>query len=964
MTSALPCLRLIAGLSSVAVAATALANARVEESVVAPFQAGAAYIMSPAGLRVATITMRGSRHVILVDGVAGPLFDQKLQINGKAFYERNSGMNISGQLPPMVFSADGQRFAYCGRLGDEIVIVVDGKESVRLPNRQHSGLFDQGPLGFSPGGKHFYYVYNDGSATRLVMNGQAGPEIAFGSAISIVFSPDDKRWAYATMPVGKRDEMMLIVDGKEAKYVAGPVAYSQLVFQSDGKLVCVATAKDGASVLVDGKPVVRAASIPEVAVSAKGGRLAAFIVKPGQAQPALWLDGKEIAGTDGVAEVLFSPDGKRYAAVVGRPGRQWVVADGRKQNEYAGVRGNKNRGALFGISFTADSSKLVYTAGSGSAHFVVVEGEESDGFQSTPPRVSLSAKGAHIAYHGQAVTDSFQQRTVVVDGRKYQAPNTIVHDSLTFSPDGSRHAWRVSRVSPDYVFVDGQELGFNRASMFFSPDGKHVVVAGTQEKTNQYGLFVNGTLVHDGKKSGNLRDYRAFTPDSRHLYWTAATVEGGKVMNWTLYLDGQPTVTFTRPHSSIPFIPTAHFRGGDEYFDRIPNAWQMADDGTLTFLEWTGDAVKRFRVTPSRTTSVATLLAGGSTPPSTTSATTVPAKAAASVPVATRTAAATATPVTAVAAGPAVTLSWNDLVRRVETRPATCTINKEFNFQGGAKVRAGTKVNIVEFKPDGLVVGTQDGRTNFAIKPADCDVLEVASAAWSQLTPAQRELTHAALLKRMDLWPYRVKLAVPIELEGRRLAIGSPVLLQKVDGSQLLVRIEGTLIAFNVGPEQTDLMAQARGFLADERGAPGRVMEEFAGKVMNPVDSRPVTLDASVRPKYVVMYMGAGWCAPCLTFSPKLVKLIRDKAPKPSDVSFFYLSGDKTPAEMKAYTTKMGITWPTISYKSSAQLPAFAPLFGNVIPQLVVTDRHGKTLIDSNQGGYDRALSQLAALLQ
>jgi hypothetical protein len=35
-----------------------------------------------------------------------------------------------------------------------------------------------------------------------------------------------------------------------------------------------------------------------------------------------------------------------------------------------------------------------------------------------------------------------------------------------------------------------------------------------------------------------------------------------------------------------------------------------------------------------------------------------------------------------------------------------------------------------------------------------------------------------------------------------------------------------------------------------------------------------------------------------------------------------------------------------------------------VIPQLVVTDRHGKLLVDSNQVGYDRALAQFAALLQ
>jgi hypothetical protein len=45
---------------------TASASVKVEETVVATVQPGAAYVISPAGQRLATVTMRGSRHVILV----------------------------------------------------------------------------------------------------------------------------------------------------------------------------------------------------------------------------------------------------------------------------------------------------------------------------------------------------------------------------------------------------------------------------------------------------------------------------------------------------------------------------------------------------------------------------------------------------------------------------------------------------------------------------------------------------------------------------------------------------------------------------------------------------------------------------------------------------------------------------------------------------------------------------------
>jgi thiol-disulfide isomerase/thioredoxin len=307
-------------------------------------------------------------------------------------------------------------------------------------------------------------------------------------------------------------------------------------------------------------------------------------------------------------------------------------------------------------------------------------------------------------------------------------------------------------------------------------------------------------------------------------------------------------------------------------------------------------------------------------------------------------------------------LTWNDLVRRPELRPATCTVNREFKFQSGQAVRAGTQVSILEVKPNELVVGATNG-TNFGVKPTDTNALELANAVYGKLTPEQRALTYAALLQRMDLWPYRVKLMLPFELEGRKTRVGDPATLLKAEGNQLLVRLEGTDIAFNVQPQETDLLTNARNFLVSEKGAPGRMLEELAGKLVNPLDGRPTSLDAAARPKYVVLYMGAGWCGPCQAFSPQLVKMLKEKNPAPGEVATIYLSGDKSPGEMKAYVTKMGIAWPTLRYNNSGQLPAFSALFGNTIPQLVVTDRHGKVVVDSNRIGYDRALAQLKQLL-
>jgi thiol-disulfide isomerase/thioredoxin len=239
-----------------------------------------------------------------------------------------------------------------------------------------------------------------------------------------------------------------------------------------------------------------------------------------------------------------------------------------------------------------------------------------------------------------------------------------------------------------------------------------------------------------------------------------------------------------------------------------------------------------------------------------------------------------------------------------------------------------------------------------------------ANAGWAALSAAQRELSFASLARRPDLWPYQIRLAVPIELSGApALRPGDPVLLLGYERNQLIVRIQKSGIAFNVEPENTDLLAQARSFLANRDGAPGRLLEELAGKLVDPITGRPVQLDPAVRPKHVVLYMGAGWCAPCKVFAPKLVQAMKDKASKPGDLALVYLSGDKTPAEAKRYVTGLGISWPMLPFTKRDQIPAFQSLFGNTIPQLVVTDRHGTVVVDSAKVGYDRALAQLRELL-
>ncbi len=84
---------------------------------------------------MAGVVLRGSRQVLVHDGVDGPRFDQVLNLSSQA-----GGGKVA-------WSDDGAHYAYHGKLGQEYVIVVDGKEVSRghWSAELQPGPHDRGP---------------------------------------------------------------------------------------------------------------------------------------------------------------------------------------------------------------------------------------------------------------------------------------------------------------------------------------------------------------------------------------------------------------------------------------------------------------------------------------------------------------------------------------------------------------------------------------------------------------------------------------------------------------------------------------------------------------------------------------------------------------------------------------------------------------------------------------------------
>ena len=310
-------------------------------------------------------------------------------------------------------------------------------------------------------------------------------------------------------------------------------------------------------------------------------------------------------------------------------------------------------------------------------------------------------------------------------------------------------------------------------------------------------------------------------------------------------------------------------------------------------------------------------------------------------------------------------LTWPELVKHTEFRPAQCSVKKAMQFQSGASIKPGQKLSIVEFEPAQVVLSTLDGKVTFEAKPADTDVLEVANAEYAKLTPAQRSLTYESLLKRPDLWPASVKLTAAFDLgRNRRVNKGDTVYVMAVEKGELVVCPSQFDTHFEVPPDATDILAFARKYVDEKGGATGRLVQELDGKLINAATGAPMPLNVNAMPRYYVVYHAARWCPYTQKFTPGLLKFYKDTKPKHPEFEVIYVPAEKSAAELQTYAKEVGFPWPAVEFNKNKQLAVLAWTLGHSsTPELGVYDRYGNMVIDPAKIDRDTALKQLAQLL-
>jgi hypothetical protein len=429
-------------------------NAKVQETLIGPY-AGLMY-MSADGDHIGMTTPQGSRQVVMIDGVAGPVFDEIPQF-------------IFGTQTAIHFSPTGGHSAYVGRRGGDFIVVIDGKEAGTLFTAQ-----TQRSVSYSNNQSWKFWFNNDGS-----------------------------RLAYAAIaPAGAGWNM--VVDGVKSP-VYRAIDFKQTMMNGKRFIYVAQTADQQWHAVVDGKPSVGYAGISLLSVTPDGAHFAYVASKSGSgaSAAAAVIDGVEGQTYFGVGDLEQAADGRvAYVATTNRGdgdrrGTEAVlIVDGvitmRASGtvplplQFANTIKPSLRSPYRRVAWSPDGKgfAIIKPNSPNPGVTVTVNGKPMGLSYVTADELLWSADGSHFAYLGTSPNGTF----AVVDGQELPFSNI---SELQFSPDGKRYAFRAGQS----VVVDGKgqskTIALINGSLRFSSNSKHFAYAGQASTANQQ-VYLDG----------------------------------------------------------------------------------------------------------------------------------------------------------------------------------------------------------------------------------------------------------------------------------------------------------------------------------------------------------------------------------------------------------------------------------------------------------------------------------------
>ncbi|HOD81346.1 MAG TPA: NPCBM/NEW2 domain-containing protein [Phycisphaerae bacterium] len=360
--------------------------------------------------RLDYVACRGGKWSAVISGRPGPPFDE---------------------IGTILYSPDGDRYAYAARNGPRVCLVVDGQAGPSFEGVQY-------PLNvFSPDGKTVVYAARTPTSSVLMVDGKQVASYDRIDAASIVFSPDARHLAFAA---GTKDKSFVVLDSK-----AGPPfdEVSGLRLGEGGQMAY--RARNGLKVFVVtgttlSEPYDLIAPLSPV-ISPDGRRVAWAAMK--QATWNVVVDGKAGPPCQEVPSTIAFSATSRHMAYVGKFGDDGKTAYGVVVDQQTGPRYTsvwmRDGGRLTfrpddTLLFFARNSALIYRVAVGSdvpspdIHLSSLVPLAPSGGQTAPLEKDRSATGSPLRICGQEFARGVGVKTL--SELTYSLPDIFMEKSL------------------------------------------------------------------------------------------------------------------------------------------------------------------------------------------------------------------------------------------------------------------------------------------------------------------------------------------------------------------------------------------------------------------------------------------------------------------------------------------------------------------------------------------------------
>lgn len=333
-------------------------------------------IFSPDSRRIAYVTSEAKSGLMKVFWVRSVVVDET----------RHNQYDTINSLP--IFSPDSSRVAYIAGLEKKQFVVVDG-----VPSAPYDHIETQ-PL-FSPDGAHITYAAQSEQKHTIVLDNKEINHCDGIVAGTLVYSPDGKQRAYATLTIGGKSgtTATAVIAGKEQRQY-NQIAINSLIFSPDGKRVAYAgQTGDKWFLNVDGKeqkqyneiqPGSLVFSPDSKRLALVGGNLL-WVKMKSHLLRLVAVDGQDGKYYDHISTgPVFSPNSKHIAYVAqiypsghsagaDRTVKYLAVVDEKEGQPYDHIEENT-------LVFSPDSHHLAYIAQIGGRSIVVADGTDSQDY--------------------------------------------------------------------------------------------------------------------------------------------------------------------------------------------------------------------------------------------------------------------------------------------------------------------------------------------------------------------------------------------------------------------------------------------------------------------------------------------------------------------------------------------------------------------------------------------------------